>query len=218
MGQSSRETSQHSSLPPPRPVLHDDQGELIQYGDGDQLAPHQVVSPKGNQIKRFDPIEVSPKLYLLFGNTPKTIEGILGFAGKYGLLTKGDGHETVDQWGYNITQMRTAISMWEQVRESNPAAFSKNYRRLCPCSENNFKHLLQEEKPSGALRWYLEPENLLAAMWFQFAGAIDGATSFSTCTECSVWIDTVPGSNRPDKIYCSNACRMRAYRKRKAGK
>jgi hypothetical protein len=217
MGKSDRDAAQHNNLTVPKPKLHDDQGELIQYGDADNLASSQVIAPMGNKIEKFDPIEKSPKLYLMFANTPCSIDGILEFANKNGLLTKGEENETVDQWAYNITQMRKAISMWEHVREKNPAVFAKTYRRLCPCPENNFKHLLQEDPP-GTLKWYLEPENLLAAMWFQFSGAIDGVTSFSTCAECSVLIDTVPGSNRPDKIYCSDACKMRAYRKRKARK
>jgi hypothetical protein len=212
-----RKEYRHPNLPAPMPIRHDDYGDDIQCGEKNHLAASQVISPKGNEIEKLDPIGKSPDLYLTFANTPLSTDGIIGFANEYGLLTTGMGNETVDQWRYNITQMRKAISKWEHVREENPAAFAKTYKRLCPCPENNFKHLLHEEPP-GTLKWYFEPENLLAAMWFQFSGAIDGATSFTTCAECSVLFDTVPGSNRPDKIYCSDACRMRAYRKRKARK
>lgn len=35
------------------------------------------------------------------------------------------------------------------------------------------------------------------------------------CAECPNWFAVHPGSGRPEKAYCSDACRMRAYRKRK---
>jgi hypothetical protein len=35
------------------------------------------------------------------------------------------------------------------------------------------------------------------------------------CAECPNWFSVHPGTSRPEKIYCSDACRMRAYRKRK---
>lgn len=38
------------------------------------------------------------------------------------------------------------------------------------------------------------------------------------CAECPAWFAVHPGSGRPEKQFCSDACRMRAYRKRKAGK
>ncbi len=61
-----------------------------------------------------------------------------------------------------------------------------------------------------------KPNGLIGALWLQFALAVDGNTEFDRCTQCSEWFELGPGSGRPDKRYCSDACRMRAYRKRKA--
>ena len=52
-------------------------------------------------------------------------------------------------------------------------------------------------------------------MWLQFANAIEGDRDYAQCVECASWFEIAPGSGRPDKRYCSDACRMRAYRKRK---
>lgn len=35
------------------------------------------------------------------------------------------------------------------------------------------------------------------------------------CSECQTWFSINPGAGRPEKRYCSDACRMRAYRRRK---
>jgi hypothetical protein len=38
------------------------------------------------------------------------------------------------------------------------------------------------------------------------------------CVQCRKWFTLEAGRGRSDKEYCSNACRMRAYRKRKGGR
>lgn len=58
--------------------------------------------------------------------------------------------------------------------------------------------------------------NLIGALSFQMATAICNKSIFRRCTGCGQWLQIAPGSGRPEKTYCSNACRMRAYRKRKA--
>ena len=62
------------------------------------------------------------------------------------------------------------------------------------------------------------PINLIGAMWLQFATAVEGGHEYGQCEVCKNWFEVTPGSGRPDKRYCSDACRMRAYRKRKAAK
>ena len=46
--------------------------------------------------------------------------------------------------------------------------------------------------------------------------AIDGSESLQNCVECERWFTISAGQGRSHKAYCSNACRMQAYRKRKA--
>src|SRR5262249_2478813 len=60
------------------------------------------------------------------------------------------------------------------------------------------------------------PHHLLGFMWVQFAEAVAGGKEFRQCASCSRWMEIAPGQGRPEKHYCSDACRMRAYRKRKA--
>lgn len=62
----------------------------------------------------------------------------------------------------------------------------------------------------------LVPRSLLAAMYLQLASALVDAAGFRECVVCSKWFE-VSGSysTRNDRIYCSDACRMRAYRNRR---
>jgi predicted nucleic acid-binding Zn ribbon protein len=74
-----------------------------------------------------------------------------------------------------------------------------------------------DPKTGSALDWkmYYEPQNLLQTLWFQFAHAVVGDVRHRQCIVCSAWFVIAPGLGREEKKYCSEACRMRAYRKRK---
>lgn len=62
----------------------------------------------------------------------------------------------------------------------------------------------------------ITPECLLDFLWLQFATAIAGGVRYQSCVECGAWFIVAPGRGREDKKFCSDACRMRAYRNRKS--
>lgn len=75
-----------------------------------------------------------------------------------------------------------------------------------------------EPPTSGAMPTIrLVPDSLIGALWLQFANAVNGNIDYKRCEECRTWLEISPGAGRPDRSYCSDACRMRAYRKRKRG-
>ena len=50
----------------------------------------------------------------------------------------------------------------------------------------------------------------------QLSLSMAASVTHRQCIECTKWMAIHPGAGRPDKQYCSDACRMRAYRKRKS--
>jgi hypothetical protein len=72
-------------------------------------------------------------------------------------------------------------------------------------------------EPNGrSFQIRMVPHDLIGFMWVQFAEAVAGGKEFRQCASCARWMEIAPGRGRPEKSYCSDACRMRAYRKRKA--
>jgi hypothetical protein len=63
---------------------------------------------------------------------------------------------------------------------------------------------------------YIVPDSLIGALWLQFARAVERDSQFRQCAECGIWFELAPGMARSDKVYCSTACRTKAYRKRQA--
>jgi hypothetical protein len=58
------------------------------------------------------------------------------------------------------------------------------------------------------------PNTLIGALWLQVAQAIDGHKQFRRCEFCRSWFELAPDKARADKLYCSQACRSSAYRRR----
>src|SRR5262249_32215996 len=71
-----------------------------------------------------------------------------------------------------------------------------------------------EAPATGSLGLRFTPAALLDALWLQFACAIDGNKDYRQCQECKRWFELSPGIARADRLFCSNACRTRAYRQR----
>jgi len=59
------------------------------------------------------------------------------------------------------------------------------------------------------------PNSLAGAIWLQFAQAMDARTNYRRCSECRQWFKISPEVARSDKSYCGDACRARAYRRRR---
>lgn len=58
------------------------------------------------------------------------------------------------------------------------------------------------------------PPHLLAAVWLQFAQAVDGNKGYRSCEQCGRWFELSPKMARADKLFCTSACRSRAARGR----
>lgn len=63
------------------------------------------------------------------------------------------------------------------------------------------------------LRLHVVPGCLLAALWLQFARAIEGNRRYIGCGECGRWMELSPDVRRSDARFCSGACRTRAHRR-----
>jgi hypothetical protein len=61
----------------------------------------------------------------------------------------------------------------------------------------------------------VQPHSLLGAIWLQFANAIQHHKFPRTCPECGRAFEVAPGTNRSDRLTCSDSCRSKALRVRR---
>ena len=55
---------------------------------------------------------------------------------------------------------------------------------------------------------------LASALWLQFADAVANNRSYTRCEVCKRWFELAPDTARSHKRFCSDACRVAAYRDR----
>jgi hypothetical protein len=67
----------------------------------------------------------------------------------------------------------------------------------------------------GTMALRLSPTNLLQAIWVQFGLAVSGRKNHRRCSVCKDWFELSPEVARTNRLFCSVACRNRAYRGRK---
>lgn len=56
------------------------------------------------------------------------------------------------------------------------------------------------------------PDTLIGAMWFQCARVLALNPTFRSCKHCSKWFELSPDTRRKQAIYCTDRCKVAAYR------
>jgi hypothetical protein len=186
---------------------------------GEEPEVFEFLAPNSEGTRRFDLFVSDSSAFLKFARVPITPEGVIAFADQFGLLGSGEAG-MIDDWYRQIKKMRRAVTAWEKANATD------DFNAVVRLAERQGQQrgfdggggvnvLLKKDPLTGAPRLCLRPNDLLDALWIQLTLAIDGSQNLQTCAECRAWFTIEAGRDRSDKRYCSNACRMRAYRKRK---
>jgi hypothetical protein len=62
----------------------------------------------------------------------------------------------------------------------------------------------------------LSLESLWDAICLQFAAAVEGNKDYQECQGCGRWFELAPGVNRAGRLTCSDSCRQKVFRERRA--
>jgi hypothetical protein len=192
----------------------------------------RVLQPRSERTKRFDLFEKSPTAFLEFAQTPATEEGIKDFADRYGLLLPDRPEisespsdqfrgRCIDEWSLCIRHMHHHIELWHRSKKTNDSSqLIRAVHRNDPIDPifriSPIRLCLKEDPLSSSGRLCIRPQSLHYALWAELLLAIDEKQNLRACKVCRKWFTLEAGRGRSDKEYCSDACRMRAYRKRKS--
>lgn len=104
---------------------------------------------------------------------------------------------------------------YTEAASGKPVAVARSYvvdavnRRL-----NAIGARLELDRFEMPYRLVMQPNNLLGALWLQFALSISERKRYQSCEACGRYMELSPEVNRADRRYCGNACRNRALRRR----
>jgi len=174
--------------------------------------------------RSYNPMTDEPALFRAFIDLkPEEPGDLLAFANRYGPLgltgtmyvedweddSDESPRDTLEGWRDEIRYMRSVFEDWVAGTD---AAEIQN--QLNPGLSDVSVEFQIDQKRGG---WKLEtvPRNLISALWLQFVKAIVGNKQYKACVTCGKWIEVSSAANRPDRRYCSEACKARHYRDRK---
>ena len=184
----------------------------LEPGPEDPYEPFRVVEPLGTAVLNYNPMASSTSAYVEFINTPPTEDGIVSFTNRFGLLGRVMPAR-VNQWLSALERMKSAIAEWDRmgdgITNTSIAKLNSRWQDI---------HMTLRLGVDGSARegpsLVFGPHDLLGAMWAELSLAVVGLAAFKDCSQCGNIIEVRRGKSRPDRLYCSDACRMRAYRRR----
>ena len=75
-------------------------------------------------------------------------------------------------------------------------------------------HFAEEVPVSPGHMLALSIKSLRAGLWLMLGLEMHDGKKYASCAQCGKWFEIRTGSRRTTRVYCSNACRTRAYRNR----
>ena len=180
---------------------------LVQIGDG---------------LASYFPLNEHKGLFREFVQLGSDVEKIRRFANEYGFLYSAFDHqypiESIRSWFVEIHKMSLAANLLPDQNKRDTSSeiveFINNW--ILPDRIYRFSYALHHDDETEGISMHFEPVNLISAMWLQLASAATGDQVFKECPECPHWFPIAPGDGRPEKRFCSDRCRLRAYRKRES--
>ena len=222
------------AVEPPTDATEDERRMLEYFGIRLEPYPEEppriihLLEPISPEIETYDLFEHAPGMFLEFANTATTVEGVKLFADRYGAQIAGErSFYGIESRYFYIRGMRSAVNAWNKAKETGD--FKRLIRIVARRADRGLFSdpdidagaqayvLLSLGAPRGDARLEIRPPDLIEAMWIQLILAVDGDLNLQPCSMCPTWFPIASAGHRSDKRYCSDACRMRAYRKRKQG-
>lgn len=125
--------------------------------------------------------------------------------------------ESAEKWLWMHDTINRNLRYWEIAQASGDLgridSELEDYNSLMGGS---LTYQAQMDRSTGQPYSTLIATSLAGMLEVQWGMSLVASTAHRQCKECPTWIAIAPESARPEKIYCSDACRMRGYRKRKA--
>ena len=94
------------------------------------------------------------------------------------------------------------------------AALSVLHTRIKQRLTRRLTPRLKIDEKSGKSVLSFSPERLRDVLWLQLAEAMCYERRYRQCEVCAKWFEVAPDVARTSRMYCSTACKLKAYRRR----
>ena len=184
--------------------------------------PFDVIMPNGGERILIRPIEMVDMLYMIFANV-KSVEGLLEFVEKFGLLGDNEGEQFEPDYHRDATDGSVSVNVmsYEGMPVSKylkqAAIFLEALDRKKEGPEQLAEFLKSTKIPGQSLahlyvipdkilgaQFQIVPADLMQALWFQLGQVLASNIKLSTCLQCGKLFEVGVGAGRrADAKYCS---------------
>lgn len=185
--------------------IRDDDGEIINVGESLTYWTEAI-----NQLAFFVNLW---RLYV--ENDEKGIEKLSHTTQKSGIIyfTEHEVTKYLDDYSeenYWLAEYTFSLQEFSALKSKEPFYLYAAKTALCQRISKHTKNgglMLDPTNFSLAI----DPDDLLTALWVQFALAVAQRTSFKECHHCKKPFASSGRNSRSDKKFCSNTCKYNAY-------
>jgi hypothetical protein len=166
-----------------------------------------------------------PELFQRFADMPATAEGMRDFFNTFGpLALPGGGAPTAGLINYYGIVLGEALADHARLRHAinlfqtgDPSALAQGFNAASQALNARWGYLRPELRPrsSGKVAIVWVPSSLIQFLWVQLALYAASDAQLFSCEQCGDPFLVGTGTRRRSKAkYCSNACRLAAFRER----
>jgi hypothetical protein len=176
------------------------------------------------------PCARQPCIHRIVADCPPEKEAILDLAGRYGLLAASIAlrpepgksvpasalsPEPVDLWRREIRELKAVGDLWDRISAGDRRGEELLERKLAAGLARAPFHLTAFRENGSGFRMRYQPATLRTALWQRLAGEVAGLLQCTRCPapRCGRWF-LKSHASRSDRQFCSDTCRVRAFRKR----
>ena len=133
------------------------------------------------------------------------------------LLFRG---EMAANWLSAFESVRFNLRVWEKLQSDDNIVHMSSYLNdgYNYAMSGSLTYQVKMDPKSGEVHSEVIASSVAHLLEVQWGMSVAANMVHRQCSECPAWFSVHPGSGRPEKQFCSDACRMRAYRMRKASK
>jgi len=184
----------------------------------DQELILRIIEPRGETLRCSNVLASAPDLFVEFANINDSEARLLDFVNRHGLLFP-DPSLYVATGLERVAEFLEVFGQFESDKPTGSKRWLSLYDELRPSAETEGNDLKVVPKiEAGAIQIWLEPPDLLSAIWLQFLLSAADDMTVTHCHCCPNFIAVAGSLGRTDKRFCSAACKQRNYRMREAEK
>jgi hypothetical protein len=200
-----------------------ERGILAKWGDhlsryafeeGGQIV--RVIAPRNETVCVGNVLANAPDLFVEFANINGSEVRLLNFVNKHGPL-RHDSLLPVWSGLKRAAKFQEVLGQFESDKLRGSKRWLASFDDLRPSTDECDLKVVPKIH-AGELQVWLEPPDLLNAIWVQFLLKAANDMALTHCHSCSNFIAVAGSLGRTDKRFCSTACKQRDYRRREVDK